>query len=275
MYDSGTEGDLILWLIHYYLTLDHEITDKSPARFHLKLRHLLWYDTPLADSMLSTISPPWQATCSFCEPSENSTTCSFSTIVCHLHLLKTPPPGDSMPPAAAQMRNLFVCSRESLQLASWCNNIIQYPALHFKCNRCDQITSNCAGNRQTPFSESIENCFHSIQKSINHESIDYCLDSIHISRKDNLRWIIQIWEFGVRDVPLYQFCSFLQLYTYIWDGLSDWVMIHHSELPLRRKGIDISYERSSKMKKQELRTRGCTSALSLVRKHYLWWRVQN
>ena len=103
MYDSGTEGDLILWLIHYYLTLDHEITDKSPARFHLKLRHLLWYDTPLADSMLSTISPPWQATCSFCEPSENFTTCSFSTIVCHLHLLKTPPPADLMPPAAARM----------------------------------------------------------------------------------------------------------------------------------------------------------------------------
>ena len=104
MYSSVTEGDLILWLIPYYLPL--RIT-KSQTNlllgFTWKLRHLLWYDTPLADSMLSTISPPWQATCSFCEPSENFTTCSFSTIVCHLHLLKTPPPGDSMPPAAAQM----------------------------------------------------------------------------------------------------------------------------------------------------------------------------
>ena len=47
MYDSGTEGDLILWLIHYYLTLDHEIPDKSPARFHLKTPppSVVWHST--------------------------------------------------------------------------------------------------------------------------------------------------------------------------------------------------------------------------------------
>lgn len=154
-----TEGDLILWLIHYYLTL--RIT-KSQTNlllgFTWKHRHLLWYDTPPADSMPSKFFPPWPATCRFCEPSENSTTCSFCTKACHLQFLKTPP----ILPILCHLQfwklrhlqlrkwgNLFVCSRESLQLASWCNNIIQYPALHFKCNRCDQIPWNCAsGNMQ-------------------------------------------------------------------------------------------------------------------------------
>ena len=95
MYDSGTEGDLILWLIHYYLTL--RIT-KSQTNlllgFTWKHRHLLWYDTPPADSMPSKFFPPWPATCRFCEPSENSTTCSFSTKACHLQFLKSRPPAD-------------------------------------------------------------------------------------------------------------------------------------------------------------------------------------
>ena len=66
MYSSVTEGDLILWLIHYYLTLDHEITDKSPARFHLK--------TP----------PPfvvWHSTCRFYAFKK------FSTMASHLQVL--------------------------------------------------------------------------------------------------------------------------------------------------------------------------------------------
>ena len=174
MYSSVTEGDLILWLIHYYLTL--RIT-KSQTNlllgFTWKHRHLLWYDTPPADSMPSKFFPPWPATCRFCEPSENSTTCSFSTKACHLQFLKSRPPADyfafsNFSTKACHLQfwklrhlrilchlqlrkwgNLFVCSRESLQLASWCNNIIQYPALHFKCNCCDQIPSNCAsGNMQ-------------------------------------------------------------------------------------------------------------------------------
>ena len=103
MYDSGTEGDLILWLIHYYLTLDHKITDKSPARFHLK--------TP----------PPsvvWHSTCRFYAFKIFSTMASHLQVLWaiwklhHLQLLhqgvppavlKTPPPAASMPPAAAQM----------------------------------------------------------------------------------------------------------------------------------------------------------------------------
>ena len=92
MYSSVTEGDLILWLIHYYLTL--RIT-KSQTNlllgFTWKHRHLLWYDTPPADSMPSKFFPPWPATSRFSEPSENSTTCSFCTKACHLQFLKTPP----------------------------------------------------------------------------------------------------------------------------------------------------------------------------------------
>ena len=179
MYGSVTEGDLILWLIHYYLTLDHKITDKSPARFHLKTPppSVVWHSTcrfyafKICSTMASHLQVLWaiwklhhlQFLHQGLPPAvfEKSTTCRLfclqqflhqgvpsSLSVCHP---KAPPPAvlKTPPPAAAQMGNLFVCSRESLQLASWCNNIIQYPALHFKCNRCDQIPSNCAsGNMQ-------------------------------------------------------------------------------------------------------------------------------
>ena len=154
-------------------TEDHEITDKSPARFHLKTPppFVVWHSTCRFyafnnfSNMASHLQDLWaiwklhhlQFLHQGLPPAvfEKSTTCRSFCLQQFLHqgvppaVLKTPPPADSLPPAAAQMGNLFVCSRESLQLASGCNNIIQYPALHFKCNRWDQIPSNCAsGNMQ-------------------------------------------------------------------------------------------------------------------------------
>ena len=122
MYSSVTEGDLILWLIHYYLTLDHEIIDKSPARFHLKTPppFVVWHSTcrfyafkifsPMA-SHLQVLWAIWKLHHQGLPPAvfEKSTTCRLFCLQQFLHqgvppaVLKTPPPADSLPPAAAQM----------------------------------------------------------------------------------------------------------------------------------------------------------------------------